>query len=217
MKKKAAIFSVLLCICIAASAHTIPYELDKPENGNVFWKYLRLGFQHIIPLGFDHILFILCIFFLNTSIRQIILQASMFTLAHSVTLGLAAYGIIKPPVSVVEPLIALSIVFLAVENIYSSKVRPWRMLMVFLFGLVHGMGFAGALADLGLPKHAFAEALISFNLGVELGQLSVIIFMYLLIAKLFAKESWYRRYIVVPSSLAIAAVAMFWTVQRVFL
>ena len=217
MKKKLVIFLILFCVCSAASAHIIPYELDRQDTGHVFWKYTWLGYTHILPKGFDHILFILCIFFLNTNIKQIILQASMFTLAHSITLGLAAYGIISPSASVVEPLIALSIVFLAIENIYSSKVRPWRMLMVFLFGMVHGMGFAGALSELGLPKNAFAEALLSFNLGVELGQLSIIVFMYLFVAKIFSGRIWYRRYIVLPSSLLIASVAMFWTIQRVFL
>jgi hypothetical protein len=217
MKKKIVIFFILMCICFTAWSHIIPYELDKPDNGHVFWKYLSLGYTHIIPKGFDHILFILCIFFLNTSIRQIVLQASMFTLAHSITLGLAAYGIISPPASIVEPLIALSIVFLAIENMYSTKVRSWRLLMVFLFGMIHGMGFAGALSELGLPQNAFAESLLSFNLGVELGQLTIIVLMYLFVAKIFSTRIWYRRYIVLPSSLVIASIAMCWTIQRVFL
>src|SRR5471030_1174460 len=102
----------------------------------------------------------------------------MFTLAHSLTLGLAMYGIIKPPANVIEPLIAFSIVFLAIENMMSDKVKPWRLVMVFLFGMVHGMGFAGALAGLGMPQYAFATALISFNVGVEIGQLTVIMLLY---------------------------------------
>src|SRR3982750_1832731 len=123
---------VVLLICIlaitTASAHTINYQLDKMNDGQVFWKYLLIGYEHIIPLGFDHILFILCVFFLNTNIKQLILQASMFTLAHSNTLGLAMYGIIKPPPNIIEPLIALSILLLALENIYFDKVKPWRMI-----------------------------------------------------------------------------------------
>jgi hypothetical protein len=161
-------------------------------------------------------LFILCIFFLNTNIKQIVLQASMFTLAHSITLGLAMYGVINPPGDVIEPLIAFSIVLLALENIFFDKVKPWRMIMVFLFGLVHGMGFAGALSELGMPPYAFAAALISFNVGVELGQLTVILVMYLLVAKIFAQKSWYRRRIVIPSAVAIALVASYWTVERIF-
>src|ERR1700685_382610 len=93
-------YLLLLLLVIAASplsAHVINYELQKMSGNTVFWKYTLIGFQHIIPLGFDHILFITCVFFLNSNIRQVIIQASMFTLAHSITLGLAMYGIIKPP------------------------------------------------------------------------------------------------------------------------
>lgn len=215
MKKGVLIFA-LMVVCLSASAHTIPYELDKMNGGQVFWKYLGLGYQHIIPLGLDHILFVLCIFFLNTNIKQIILQASMFTLAHSVTLGLAASGIINPSPAFVEPVIAASILMLALENIYSTKIRPWRMVMVFLFGLVHGMGFAGALSGLGMPEYAFAEALISFNVGVELGQLSIIVAMYFFVAKVFSKKHWYRKIIVVPACTVIASVAFYWTIERIF-
>jgi hypothetical protein len=140
----------------------------------------------------------------------------MFTLAHSITLGLSMYGLINPNPCIVEPLIALSIVVLALENVFSNKVRPWRLATVFFFGLVHGMGFAGALSDLGMPRSAFAEALVAFNLGVELGQLSIILFMFFAVATPFAKKSWYRRGIVIPCSLAIAAVALYWTVERTF-
>jgi hypothetical protein len=216
MKKYIFLFGLLLMGSVPVLAHTINYQLDKMDNGSVFWKYLLLGYQHIIPLGFDHILFILCVFFLNKDIKKVILQASMFTIAHSITLGLAMYGIIKPPAGVVEPLIALSIVFLALENIYSDKIKPWRIVMVFLFGMVHGMGFAGALAGLGMPQYAFAAALISFNVGVELGQLTIILFMYLFVSRVFADKVWYRRRIVIPSSVIIAVIAGYWTIERVF-
>src|ERR1700759_726413 len=105
MRKLALLLLLLLCVSVPGFSHTINYQLDRMNDGDVFWKYLVLGFQHIIPLGFDHILFILCVFFLNTDIKKIILQASMFTVAHSITLGLAMYGIIKPPTNIVEPLI----------------------------------------------------------------------------------------------------------------
>ena len=214
------IILVLLLVCIgSSSAHVIAYELDKAaelSKTQVFFKYLATGYEHIIPKGFDHILFILCVFFLNTNIRQIFLQATMFTLAHSITLGLAMYGIINPPANIIEPLIALSIVFLAVENIYSQKVKPWRLVMVFLFGLVHGMGFAGALSGLGMPKYAFADALIAFNVGVELGQLSIILAMYFLVARPFARKSFYRARLVIPASVTIMLIATYWTIQRAF-
>jgi hypothetical protein len=211
-------FFVLLISTLPAQAHVVAYELDKaPDAGYiVFWKYIVTGFQHIIPMGLDHILFILCVFFLNTNIKKIILQASMFTLAHSITLGLAMYGVIKPAAYIVEPLIAFSIVFLALENIWSDKVKPWRMVMVFLFGMVHGMGFAGALSEMGMPQNAFVTALVAFNIGVEIGQLCIILLMYCCVAKIFSGKLWYRKRIVIPSSLAIALIAGYWTIERIF-
>jgi hypothetical protein len=126
------------------------------------------------------------------------------------------YQVIIPPAGLVEPLIALSIVFLAIENIFQKKVKPWRMVMVFLFGLIHGMGFAGALSDMGMPQNAFATALISFNVGVELGQLTVILLMYVLVNRTMGAKPWYRRRIVIPASLLIALIAGYWTIERVF-
>ncbi len=216
MKKVCLLLLPLLVAASSLSAHVIQYELDKMSANTVFWKYTLIGFQHIIPLGFDHILFITCVFFLNSNIRQVILQASMFTLAHSITLGLAMYGIIRPPANIIEPLIALSIVVLAVENIYTKKVKPWRLVMVFLFGMVHGMGFAGALSQLGMPQYAFATALISFNVGVELGQLAIILTLWFFVARLFSGRIWYRSRIVIPVSILIGIVATYWTVERIF-
>lgn len=212
--------STLLCVAatcvlsISAQAHTIEYVLDAPTRGSVFMLYLLEGFKHIIPLGVDHILFILCIFFLNTQLKPILLQASMFTLAHTITLGLSMYGIIQLPAGIVEPLIALSIVLLAVENMFYREVRPHRLITVFIFGLVHGMGFAGALSDLGMPSNAFFTALISFNLGVELGQISIILLMYYLITRNYGQKAWYRAKLVLPLSIFIAIVAGYWTIER---
>lgn len=214
--KKTALLLTIICAVFPAAAHVVNYDPDAVPTQQVFINYLVLGFEHIIPAGLDHILFICCIFFLNTNIKKVILQASLFTLAHSVTLGLAMSGIINPAAGIIEPLIALSIVFLAVENILSDKVKPWRIVMVFLFGLVHGMGFAAAIADTGMPRYAFAEALIGFNIGVELGQLSIILFLYFFIAKIFSRKIWYRPRIVIPISAVIALIACYWTVERAF-
>jgi len=216
MKKKLAAFLPVLCMAFSTQAHVVNYQLDKTAGKDVFFKYVVTGFEHIIPYGLDHILFILCVFFLNTNIRKIVMQASMFTLAHSITLGMAMYGIIDPPSSIVEPLIAASILFLAIENIYHKEVKPWRMVMVFLFGLVHGMGFAGVLSELSMPKHAFATAIIGFNVGVEIGQVAIILFMYWAVSKTFSKKVWYRKWLVMPVSLAIALIAAYWTIERVF-
>lgn len=216
MKNRILVFFTLLFSALVSQAHTINYTLDKKSDGAVFGQYLSEGFLHIIPLGLDHILFILCVFFLNTNLKQIILQASMFTLAHTITLGLSMYGIINAPAQIIEPIIALSIVFLAIENMYSDKVKPWRLIVVFIFGLVHGMGFAGALSDLGMPEYAFATALISFNIGVEIGQLAIILTMYFLVSRQFGKTIWYRSKLVIPTCMVIAAIAGYWTLERIF-
>ena len=216
MKKYWLLLLLLVWASLPLSAHVINYELDKMSSNTVFWKYMLIGFEHIIPLGFDHILFIICVFFLNSDIKKVIIQASMFTLAHSITLGLAMYGIINPPANVIEPLIALSIVFLAIENMVSTQVRPWRLVMVFLFGMVHGMGFAGALSQMGMPQYAFATALISFNVGVEIGQLAIILLLYFLVSTPFSKFFWYRKRVVIPISVIISLVASYWTIERIF-
>ena len=214
--KKALFLLPLLSISSLLQAHTINYELAGLSQTDVGWTYLKLGFEHIVPLGVDHILFVLSIFFLNNRLRSIIWQASTFTLAHSITLGLAMYGYIQPLPAVVEPIIALSIFFVAMENILVRELKPSRLGIVFLFGLVHGMGFAGALSELGLPQSSFWSALLSFNIGVELGQLAVIFCAYFLVSRWFSGKSWYRAFVVNPVSAAIALIALYWTVERTF-
>jgi len=145
----------------------------KTPTHHVIGQYLYLGFMHILPKGLDHILFILGLFFFSTAFKSLFWQITMFTFAHTITLGLSINGIINLPSHIVEPLIALSIVYIGVENILSSHLSNRRLIVVFLFGLLHGMGFASVLADFGLPTHAFITALVSFNIGVELGQLVI--------------------------------------------
>jgi hypothetical protein len=127
------------------------------------------------------------------------------------------YGVVSIPRSVVEPLIALSIVYVAIENVARTDLTPWRVALVFAFGLLHGMGFAGVLAELGLPRSEFVPALLSFNVGVEAGQLTVIGIALALFGVPFRRKAWYRSRIVVPASIAIAAVGFYWSVERVFL
>ncbi|MDO8368895.1 MAG: HupE/UreJ family protein [Saprospiraceae bacterium] len=206
----------LMALAFDSQAHTINYELAQLSPTDVSWVYLKLGFEHIVPLGVDHILFVLSIFFLSNRLRTIIWQATTFTLAHSITLGLAMYGYIEPLPAVVEPIIALSIFFVAVENILVGELKPSRLGIVFLFGLVHGMGFAGALSEQGLPPSSYLSALLSFNVGVELGQLAVILAAYFLVGRWFSKETWYRVRVVIPVSTAIALIALYWTVERTF-
>lgn len=215
MKKYLLLTTACACSTLL-HGHTIDYDLAGLSTSNVVWTYLKLGYTHILPLGLDHILFVLSIFFLSSRLKTILWQATTFTIAHSVTLGLAMYGYIRPLPAVVEPLIALSIFFVAVENLLSRELKPGRIGIVFLFGLVHGMGFAGALSELGLPKSEFWPALLSFNLGVEFGQISIILAAYLLIARKFSGEIWYRARLVQPVSLCIAVIALYWTIERTF-
>ncbi len=210
------ILLLFILIPTLISAHPNDEALSKLSRGDVFVIYLQLGFTHIIPLGFDHILFILSLFLLSPKLKTIIWQATAFTVAHSITLGLAMYGKIQSPPHIVEPIIALSIFFVAVENIITDKLRPTRILVVFAFGLIHGLGFAGVLNDLGLPKKEFFNALISFNVGVELGQLSIILMAWFLFAKWFNQKPWYRKFVVNPLSALIALIALYWTIERAF-
>ncbi len=195
-----------------------PYFLDGSQgelsSARVAMRYTTLGFEHILPLGLDHILFVLGLYLLNTSLRSLLAQVTAFTIAHSVTLGLSMYGLISLPSGLIEPLIALSIAYVALENIATSDLKPWRPAIVFGFGLLHGMGFASVLRDLGLPRGEFITALISFNVGVELGQLAVLALAFAA-AGWFRSRTWYRMRVTVPVSAAIALVGIYWTVERV--
>lgn len=177
--------------------------------------YFQLGFYHIIPYGYDHILFILCLVLLNSKLKNVVWQATAFTAAHSITLALVMYGYISLPARIIEPLIALSIVFVAVENIISDKLRPTRIILIFFFGLMHGMGFASGLKSLGVSKDQLLTSLITFNLGVEAGQITIILLAWFLICHWWNHKSWYRKGIVIPLSAAIALMAMYWTFQRI--
>ena len=179
-------------------------------------NYLHIGFTHVIPMGFDHILFILSIFFLNSDLRSVIIQCSVFTLAHSLTLGLAAAGYIIPDPKIIEPLIAISILFTAIENLFHRNINAWRIMIIFLFGLIHGMGFAGALKEVGIPHEHFIGALLFFNIGVELGQITIILAAYSLVSRWFSSKDWYRNRIVYPISSIIACIALYWTIERIF-
>ncbi len=198
-------------------AHTINYALEKAPTQDVVWYYLKLGFTHIIPVGFDHILFVAGLCLLSNKIKVILWQATAFTVAHSITLALSMKSIIVAPSAVVEPIIALSILFVAIENLLLTELKPWRIILVFMFGLIHGMGFASSLNEIGLPRNKFFTSILSFNLGVELGQVTVILAMFLLLVVPFGKRTDYRKKIVFPLSILIALIALYWTVERMFM
>ncbi len=195
-----------------------PFALTSPappvDRLGTAWRYLTLGFTHIVPNGLDHMLFVLGIYLLSGRARSVLWQVSAFTVAHSITLGLSMYGVVAVSPRIVEPLIALSIAYVAIENIFLSELKPWRVALVFAFGLLHGMGFAGALKELGLPRSEFVTALLTFNVGVEAGQLAVIGAAFMLVGWHCANRAWYRSRIVVPVSTLIACTAVYWTIER---
>lgn len=183
----------------------------------VVWNYIIIGFTHILPKGLDHILFVVGLFLLSTKLSALLWQVTAFTLAHTVTLALGVLGYVSISPAIVEPLIAASIAYVAIENILTDKLHRWRPVVVFLFGLLHGLGFAGVLGEIGLSQTYFITGLIAFNVGVELGQLAVIAMCFLAVGYWFGKKPWYRRMIVIPASLFIAVIALWWFYERTFL
>jgi hydrogenase/urease accessory protein HupE len=179
--------------------------------------YFHLGVTHIVPHGTDHILFVLGIFLLGRRVKEVLWQVTAFTLAHTLTLGLTIYGLVSLSPRIVEPAIALSIVYVAIENVLTDRLHAWRVAVVFCFGLLHGMGFAGVLREVGLPRSEFVTGLVSFNVGVELGQLTVILAAFLMVGMAWCRQPWYRRRIVVPASILIAAMGAYWAVERLAL
>lgn len=186
----------------------------------VFWRFVVEGFEHIVPKGLDHILFVIGLFLFSQTWRPLLSQITAFTLAHTVTLGLATLGFITiqpTQMWLVEALIAISITYVAIENIFRPKLGWWRMVVVFVFGLLHGLGFASVLGDLGLAKEQFLLSLIAFNVGVEFGQLAVVAGAIFLLTLPFGRSTRYRKFVVIPGSIAIALVGFWWTIERIFL
>ena len=205
---------------IEAGALSDPITLaggDQATGLETFLAYIPVGFDHIVPKGLDHILFVLGLFFLSTRLAPLLWQVSAFTLAHTVTLAAGALGYVTIPGSIVEPIIAASIVYVAVENILTDGLNRWRPFVIFGFGLLHGLGFASVLGEFGLPENAFVPALIGFNIGVELGQLAVIAVAFALVGYWFGAKPWYRKAIAIPASAVVAAIGAWWVVERVFL
>lgn len=196
------------------SAHTINYALENAPVHEVAWFYFKLGFSHIIPEGIDHVLFIIGICLINTKLNSIIYQATAFTVAHTIALALSMKNIIVAPGMIIEPVIALSIAFVAIENIILRELKPWRIVLVFLFGLVHGLGFASALNETGLPPDKFFTSILMFNIGVEICQILIIALVFSLMIFPYKNKLWYRHRVVYPISIAIALISSYWTVER---
>ncbi len=193
----------------------IPGETTKIE---VIKTYTKLGIEHIL-LGIDHLLFVLALIIITKGKWRILKTITSFTIAHSITLSLAALGYVDFPTAPVEAVIALSIVFLAVEivkNINGKQTltsqKPW--LVAFTFGLLHGFGFAGALANIGLPQQEIPLALAFFNVGVELGQIAFVLVVLVIIKLLATKNNWPVFVKKIPAY-AIGSMAAFWLIERV--
>lgn len=198
MARSLIVFSILA----AASAAVIP-------------KFFVIGFTHILPGGLDHTLFILGLFFLTRNFATLWLQLTLFTLAHSLSMGLSIYGVLSIPTQAVEIAIALSIAFIAVENLFRDSMTRWRPAVVFGCGLVHGLGFAHSFSEEPLAPGTFLPALFSFNLGIEFGQLAVVALCYAVIAAWWKRES-YEGFIAKPASAVIATSGLYWVVERSF-
>ena len=180
----------------------------------VIGSYITLGYLHILPRGLDHILFILGLFLFSPKLRPLLWQVTMFTLAHTLTLGLSMAGIVSLPSRIVEPLIAASIAYVGIENMRSRTLKNSRLILVFAFGLLHGLGFASVLADFGMERGAFMTSLISFNVGVEFGQLTILLACFAFIGFWFGQKSWYRKYLTIPASALITLIALYWMIER---
>ncbi|UWU71933.1 HupE/UreJ family protein [Bradyrhizobium sp. NC92] len=187
-------------LAVAASSGSPAPEVTA---GSGVFAFFRLGIEHILT-GVDHLLFVLALVLGGGGIGSLFAVITAFTAAHSITLAVAVLGAASPPSWIVEPVIALSIVYVAAENIFLTRTASWRWAVGFAFGLVHGFGFAGALLDLDLPPGALAGALVSFNLGVEAGQVAVIA-AFLPVLLWFRRAAWERRAVTALSALVLVA------------
>jgi hypothetical protein len=194
--------TLLSFLAVAAAASVVP-------------RYFVSGFTHILPDGLDHILFILALFFLSRSFGVLLVQLTLFTLGHSLTLGLALHGLVSMPTAIVEVAIALSISFIAIENLLLDRISRWRPWLVLGFGLIHGLGFAHTFNGTTLSEGDFLPALFSYNVGIEAGQIVVVGLAYAAVAAWWKRDLYMKR-IARPASTAIALTGFYWAVERCF-
>ena len=181
----------------------------------VIRKFIPAGIHHIL-IGPDHLLFLVGLLLLGGSVRQLLIVVTSFTVAHSITLSLAALNIVTPPARLIEPAIALSIVYVGADNILAKGGRDVRAWIAFTFGFIHGFGFANVLREMDLPRRALGWSLFSFNIGVEIGQLFVVVLVATAFTMLRARSEWSRRHLALAGSIVVIAAGTFWFVQRVF-
>lgn len=175
-----------------AEPTTMPHEATSVRQESPAWSFFKMGVSHILS-GYDHLLFLLGIFLLRARLKQLLGIVTAFTCAHSVTLALATLGIVTPSPRIIEPAIALSIIYVGVENFYvKDATKRWRLTLAF--GLVHGFGFASALREVGLPKAELPLALVTFNLGVEAGQLFVMALVLPILVLVRSRQAWFQAH-----------------------
>jgi hydrogenase/urease accessory protein HupE len=201
-----------------AQAETPSFEVRRTASaGREFWRFLLLGVEHIFT-GYDHIAFLIGLLLLGGTLGELVKIVTAFTVAHSITLALAALDVLAPPARLIEPLIAASILFVGTENLWAlqrdaaSSALRHRWLITFAFGLIHGFGFASVLRQLALPRAALAASLVSFNLGVECGQVCIVVVALPLIRRLR-----HVRAFAPAASACVAALGALWLVTRLFL
>ena len=190
-------------------------ELDRSAF-QTFLLYTQFGIEHILPFGIDHLAFLLALVLAAASLRSLIVQISVFTLAHSLTLILGVLGLVKLNSTLVEAIIALSIAFVATENLFFKYKLGWRSVVIFGFGLLHGLGFAGALGELGVPTDHYVSALLGFSLGVEIAQVLFGLICFLILHKAL-KPLFFKRFIYLPLNCFIAVLGLYWLVERTLL
>ena len=191
-------------------------KMERRTKVDIFFDYILAGFYHILPKGIDHILFVMGLLFLTPKIATLVMQISIFTLAHTITLAMSSLGLVTLEAVVVEPLIALSIVYIAYENIFRPQLTKYRIITIFLFGLLHGLGFASVLKAFGLPDENLILALFGFNIGVEIGQLTIVLLGFIILTYLFKGKKRYRVYVTLPGSLFIGIFGLWWMFERIF-
>ena len=182
--------------------------------------FIEFGFQHIIPQGLDHVLFVIALYLNARNWPSLFVQVTTFTLAHTITLGLASTGVVGAPGDIIEPLIAVSIIVLALEAIFFREGTIWRLPVIFAFGLLHGLGF-GSVMKVYLENADLSAGLVGITVGVELGHLAVLVatgivaFLVQLTLKAVNRPGLYRPAFVIPVAGLIALVGAYWALQRV--
>jgi hypothetical protein len=211
-RRAAVVARNLTCAPDASSAQaTAPVS---PAASPAATDFLLLGFRHILPEGLDHVLFVVGLFLLCRGMKSVMLQIAAFTLSHTITLSLGAFGLVNISAAVIEPMIALSIAFVAIENLWFRRPTPWRTAAAFCFGLIHGLGVASDFRELATAPGWILPRLSLFTVGVEAGHLTVLLGAWILLGRA-RDRSWYVPRVAVPISGCIAAIALYWAGQRV--